>query len=100
MQYAIAIIRYRKAFEEVSKHLERHRAYLQSLKQKGTLLVSGPFDPRTGGALLLRFPDGADVNAELDKVRAVDPYSQAGVAQYELLPWNPLTGREDLDQIR
>jgi uncharacterized protein YciI len=100
VQYAIAIIRYRRAFEQVSAHLEKHRAYLQELKQKGVLLVSGPCDPRTGGILLLRFPDGGDVNAELDKVRDGDPYTQAGVAQYEVLVWNPLTGKDMLDQMR
>ena len=99
MQYALAIIRYRRPFDEVSPHLEQHRAYLQQLKVKGILLVSGPLDPRNGGALLLRFPDTAAVNVELNRVRDEDPYTQAGVAQYELLVWNPLTGRESLDQI-
>jgi uncharacterized protein YciI len=97
--YAIAIIRYRKPFDEVSRHLEQHRAYLQELKQRGTLLVSGPFEPRNGGALLLRFADGVHLAAELDRVRDNDPYTQAGVAQYELLPWNPLTGKESLDRL-
>ena len=100
MQYAIAIIRYRKAFEQVSAHLEKHRAYLKELNEKGALLVSGPCDPRTGGILLLRFPDGVDISAELDRVRDSDPYTQAGVAQYEVLVWNPLTGKDALDQIR
>ena len=99
MQYAIAIIRYRRPFEEVSPYLERHRAYLQQLKEKGLLLVSGPFDPRNGGALLLRVPESEAVQAALDRVRDADPYTQAGVAQYELLVWNPLTGRESLDKI-
>ncbi len=99
MQYAIAIIRYRRPFEHVSSHLDAHRAYLQQLKQKGELLVSGPCDPRTQGVLLLRFPDGVDVNKELDRVRDGDPYTQSGVAQYEVLVWNPLTGKESLDQI-
>ena len=98
--YAMAIIRYRKPLEEVTKHLDPHRAYLQTLKQQGTLLVSGPCDPRTAGVLLLRFEDGADVSAELDRVRDHDPYTRAGVAQYEVLVWKPLTGKEALDQIR
>jgi uncharacterized protein YciI len=99
MQYALAIIRYRKPLEEVSKHLEPHRAYLKGLKEQGTLLVSGPFDPRTAGGLLLRFPDGADICAELDRVRDGDPYVHAGVGQYEVLVWNLLTGRDLLDAI-
>lgn len=52
--YAIALIRYRRALEEVMPHVDAHRAYLQGLYDNGWLLVSGPFEPRVGGALLLR----------------------------------------------
>ena len=98
MSYALAIIRYRKPLEEVLPVLEEHRAYLRALKEEGVLLVSGPMVPRNGGALLLRFPD-ADTLAALDRVRDGDPYVKAGVAQYELLPWEPGIGREDLDRL-
>jgi len=96
--YALAILRYRKPLEEVLKHVDAHRAYLGGLKAKGVLLVSGPLDPRTGGALLLRVPDGA-VDAALDSVRDGDPFYQAGVAQYELLPWAAMLGVEGLDKL-
>jgi len=95
--YALAIIRYRRPLEEVLRHHEAHRAYLQQLKAQGTLVASGPLEPRCGGALLLRVPDDA-VEPTLDAVRNGDPYWQAGVAQYELLAWNVRTGREDLDR--
>ena len=96
--YAIAIIRYRRPLEEVMQFLEDHRTYLRSLKQQGTLLASGPFDPRSGGALLLRIT-GTNVHAALDRIRDNDPFHKAGMAQYELLPWNPVIGVEDLDRI-
>ena len=96
--YALALLRYRKPMEDVLKHVEAHRAYLGSLKAKGLLLVSGPLDPRTGGALLLRVPDDA-VHATLDSVRDGDPFTQAGVAQYELLPWAPVIGQDGLDKL-
>ena len=95
--YALAIIRYRRPIEEVRAHHEAHRAYLLDLKAKGMLVASGPLEPRYGGALLLRVPDDA-VEAALDAVREGDPYWKAGVGQYELLPWNVRTGREDLDR--
>ena len=96
--YAIAIIRYRKPLEEVLKHVDEHRAFLRDLKARGTLIVSGPLDPRYGGALLLRLPDdGAD--AVLIGVRDGDPFTRHGVAQYELLPWVPNIGKEDLDRL-
>ena len=96
--YALAILRYRKPLEDVVKHVDAHRAYLGGLKAKGLLLASGPLDPRTGGALLLRVPDDA-VDATLDSVRDGDPYYKAGVAQYELLAWNPVMGQEGLDKL-
>lgn len=96
--YALAIVRYRKPLEEVLKVVEAHRAYLRDLKAKGLLLASGPLDPRNGGALLLRVPDG-DVLASLDALRDGDPFVKAGVAQYELLPWAVNIGVEDLDRL-
>ncbi len=96
--YAIAVIRYRKPLDEVLKHLEEHRAYLRDLKAKGILLASGPFDPRYGGAAVLRVPDG-DHDAILSRVRDGDPFVKHGVAQYELLPWVPGIGKEDLDRL-
>jgi uncharacterized protein YciI len=95
--YALAIIRYRRPLEEVLLHHEAHRAYLQELKAQGLLVASGPLEPRYGGALLLRVPDNA-VEATLDRIREGDPYWKAGVGQYELLPWNVKTGRDDLDR--
>jgi uncharacterized protein YciI len=96
--YALAIIRYRKPIEEVLKHVDAHRAYCQGLKQEGLLLVSGPLAPRYGGAMLLRVPDD-EGQATLDSIRDNDPYFRFGVAQYELLPWAPATGAEDLDRL-
>jgi uncharacterized protein YciI len=95
--YAIAILRYRRPLEEVLKVLGEHRAYLAGLKKEGRLLASGPFDPRSGGALLLRIPDGA--RGELDRIRDEDPFIRTGMAQYEILPWAPTIGLEDLDRL-
>ena len=96
--YAIALIRYRRPIEDVLAVQDRHRAYLRSLKEKGTLIASGPMDPRSGGALLLRVPDD-DVHGALDAVRDGDHNVTVGVAQYELIPWAVNTGREDLDKL-
>jgi uncharacterized protein YciI len=96
--YALAIIRYRKPLDEVLLHHPAHRQYLRGLKAEGVVIASGPLEPRNGGAVLLRVPDDS-VQASLDRVRDGDPYVQAGVAQYELLPWNVMTGREDLDRL-
>ncbi|HEY0931892.1 MAG TPA: YciI family protein [Gemmatimonas sp.] len=96
--YALALIRYRRPFEEVAPHVDEHRAYLRELKAQGLLIASGPFDPRSGGGLLLRVPDD-DVHASLDRIRDGDPFIKHSVAQYELLPWAPVIGKEDLDRL-
>ncbi len=96
--YAIAIIRYRRPLEAVLTVTDEHRAYLRTLYDSGTLLASGPLDPRSGGALLLRVPDDS-VNEALDAIRDNDPYVKKGMAQYELLPWAPSTGLEKLNRL-
>ncbi|MFP5354436.1 MAG: YciI family protein [Gemmatimonadota bacterium] len=98
MPYAIAIIRYRRPLDEVVANTDDHRAYLRTLQEKGLLLASGPFDPRSGGALLLRLPEENAV-AALDAVRDDDPFWRRGIAQYELLNWVPVIGKEGLDAL-
>jgi len=96
--YAVALVRYRRPLDEVMAHVEPHRAYLRELKARGILIASGPIEPRQAGVLLLRVPDDAVLKA-LDEIRAGDPFIQAGVAQYEMWPWLPNIGREDLDRL-
>ena len=79
-------------------HQEPHRAYLRQLKADGTLVAAGPQDPRIGGLFLLRVSDDTP-QADLDKIRDDDPFYQQGMAQYELLPWKPVIGKEDLDKL-
>ena len=97
--YALAIIRYRRPFDEIAPHVEEHRAYLKELKAQGLLLASGPFDQRTGGGVILRIPDGEDMGAALDRIRDGDPFTRLALAQYEMLPWNPVIGTEGLDRL-
>jgi len=96
--YAIVILRYRVPLDVVESVTEEHRAYLRELKAAGMLLASGPCVPRTGGAFLLRVPDDGAA-AALDAVRNGDPFWKRGIASYELLPWNPVLGREGLDAL-
>jgi len=96
--YLIALIRYMKPLEEVLKVLEAHRAYLRELKGRGVLLASGPFEPRYGGALLLRVAHPEDDRA-LFAIRDGDPFVKEGIAQYEILRWAPVIGKEELDRL-
>ena len=96
--YALALIRYRRPLEEVLVHQEGHRAFQRKLKEDGMLIAAGPHDPRFGGMMLLRVPDENSART-LDAIRDADPYYQAGVVQYELLAWNVVIGKDDLDRI-
>ena len=95
--YALIILRYRRPLDEIVARTEAHRSYLKLLQAEGILLASGPFDPRVGGALLVRLPD--DDPAALDRIRDGDPFYQEGLANYELLPWKPVMGTERLDRL-
>lgn len=95
--YALVLIRYRRPLDEVQPVTAAHREYLAELQAAGLLLASGPLDPRSGGALLLRVPD--DDPGALDRLRDGDPYWQHGLVNYELLPWQPGIGREALDTL-
>ena len=96
--YALAIIRYRKPLDEILAHVDEHREYLRELKVRGILLASGPVEPRHGGVLLLRVADDG-APAALDAIRDDDPFSRRGLAQYELMPWMPVIGKDDLDRL-
>src|SRR5258705_3190005 len=96
--YAIALLRYRRPLEDVLTVTDAHRAYMAGLKGRGLLLVSEPLNPRHGGALLLRVPDEGGPEM-LDRIRDEDPYTKAGMAQYELLPWAPNVGAEGLEKL-
>lgn len=91
-------MRYRQPLEEVIKVQETHRAYLRQLKADGVMMAAGPMEPRFGGLFLVRVPDD-NARGALDAIRDNDPFYQAGVAQYELISWNVVIGKDDLDRL-
>ena len=96
--YALILVRYRLPLEEVAKVTDEHRAYLRELKAKGTLIASCPMDPRVGGAILVRVAD-ENVQQSLTALRDADPFFKKNVANYELIPWAPMIGKEELDRL-
>lgn len=94
--YALILLRYRAPLEEIVAATDAHRSYLRSLHARGILLASGPFDPRIGGAILLRLPEGGP---SLEEIRDGDPFHQLGLVEHELLRWMPVLGTEGLDRL-
>jgi uncharacterized protein YciI len=96
--YAMIIVRYRRPLAEIEAVTDAHRVYLRQLQERGVLVASGPLEPRFGGMWLVRVQDENPL-PELDAIMAGDPFHQHGLANYELLPWKVMQGKEGLDKI-
>ena len=94
-QYVFVILKYKFPLERILQTIDKHRAYLVTLHAAGKLLASGPFEPRTGGGLLVRVQD----DAELASIIANDPFSLEGLADYTPMVWAPTIGRAGLDSL-
>jgi uncharacterized protein len=88
---ALFALRYRFP-DDSARRLEvrpRHRAYLEELAARGTVLAAGPFADDSG-ALIVYSVAGPD---ELEAVLADDPYVQADVyGEREIAEWQPFLG--------
>lgn len=69
-------------------HLPAHLAYLRELKQRGHLVLSGPFGDRTGGIVLIQAETDEDARA----IAQADPLVSSGVDAYELHEWQITDG--------
>lgn len=85
MLYLI-LLRYRAPLAEIDRHVEAHRAWLHAHYAAGHFLLSGPQEPRLGGAILARGAAREEVAGWI----AGDPFHAAGVAEYEIVGWRPL----------
>ena len=77
-------------------HLPAHFAYLQDLKARGALLLSGPFADRTGGMLLIQ----AASREEAEAIAQADPLVANQVDRYELREWLITDGRPEDIAVR
>ena len=93
--YVYVVLRYLVPIERIEQTVDRHRAYLRSLKAQRKLLASGPLSPRTGGALLLRVAD----EAELSRLLHGDPFFEEGLVEHTLFRWAPNIGVDGLDAM-
>ncbi|RDU60121.1 YciI family protein [Helicobacter marmotae] len=92
MQLFVCLVHYTKPFEEVSLYLNEHRSYLKKGYEAGFLLASGPRIPKTGGIIIGKF---VDENAAKSFAKN-DPFTQHNVAQYEIMPFEPVLYAEIL----
>lgn len=93
--YAYVVLRYTVPLERIQETTDRHRAYLRQLHEQKKLVASGPFVPRTGGGLLMRVAD----EAELQALLAADPFHQEQLVESTVHVWAPNIGIAGLDGI-
>ena len=79
----VAIITYANQ-DRVPETRPAHRAYLGSLKERGQVVVAGPFEGDSGALIIYE----AGTEDEVRRLIAEDPFSRAGVFdQVELREW-------------
>ena len=81
----IAILTYKKPFEEVDRHLQAHRDYLAVHYAAGDFIASGPQTPRIGGVIMMK----AESRAAVDSIIAQDPFNINGIADYRIVEFTP-----------
>ena len=88
-----AVIDYKADNPRVAEVRPTHRKYLAELKEKGKLVISGPF-PETGGALIVYEAGSKD---EAEALLKADPFTTGGVfTSWVIRAWNPIFINRDL----
>ncbi len=91
----LILTRYVKPVEEVDAAIPAHRAYLDGLYASGKLLCSGPRVPRTGGVIVAL----VDSEVEATKIVADDPFFTGGIAEYDLVRFEPVKHAPVLESV-
>ncbi|MFL7026862.1 YciI family protein [Enterovibrio norvegicus] len=92
----VVSLTYTVALSEVDQYIDAHIAYLEKQYAEGHFLASGRKVPRTGGIILARAND----RAHLDAILRADPFYQAGVADYDIMEFEPSMTAEGLDGLK
>lgn len=81
----IFILTYQKPLDEVEKHLEAHREYLNHHYNLGHFIASGPQEPRIGGVILCT----AASKEQALEIQMEDPFFVHRIAKYETIEFIP-----------
>lgn len=87
----LLISRYTAPRERIEELVPAHREYLQEQFARGLFVVSGRRVPWTGGVILAR-----GTREQVDAAVAADPFTRAGVAETEIVAFEPLWGATGL----
>jgi uncharacterized protein YciI len=89
----VLLLTYTKPLAEVDALMRAHVAWLDEHYAAGRFLVSGRRIPRTGGVILAR----GDDRAEIEAVAASDPFVSGGVATCEVIQFRASQTAPGLD---
>lgn len=91
----VILIHYTRPLSEIDAHLAAHRSFLDTHYQNGTLLMSGPANPRNKGVIISNHSSRADVEAMIQQ----DPFYQAQVADYEIIEFTAVKFAPSLAEL-
>lgn len=86
---------YKKSLEAVDACLERHVVYLDKYYGLGKFVCSGRKNPRVGGVILCNAQNADEVQAIISE----DPFLQEGVAEYEVIEFEPTKCAEGFEKF-
>ncbi len=87
----IVNLSYKRPIELVEAHTDAHRAFLDEGYQNSYFVASGPKIPRSGGILVSQLKDRAQLEGFLKQ----DPFAIHGLADYEIIEFNPMKFHPD-----
>ena len=90
----LLVSRYTAPLERIEELVPAHREHLRRLRADGLLVVSGRQEPWEGGAIVVR-----GTRAQAEAAVADDPFTQAGVAETELVAVEPLFWADGLERF-
>jgi uncharacterized protein YciI len=92
MKYA-AVIEYLQDAAKVEAIRPVHRQYLNSLKEKGQLAISGPFTDGSGALIVYEANSPEEAEALLEG----DPFHAHGIfVRWTIRPWKPVISNREL----
>ncbi|WP_409462649.1 YciI family protein [Amycolatopsis sp. GA6-003] len=91
----VVVLTYTVPLEEIDRALPAHQEWLTKQYEDGRFLASGAQKPRTGGVIVTRPID----RAQLDAILATDPFAINQLATYEIIQFQPTRTAPELTLV-
>jgi uncharacterized protein YciI len=88
-----AILDYISDTAKIASIRPAHRQYLSELRERGQLVICGPFTDDTGGLIVYETASPADA----EKIIQGDPFYKNGIiVKFQIRPWKVVMGNAQL----